>query len=144
MRFFEIKTSRCRDRKNNEGVRAMLQKWTQNKEENVDVAPMVTMFEKDDTIVLALEMPGADKETLDVNLDGNQMVIRGRTKKEDVGKDYKAIHRERRPVQYERRFEINAPVDREKITARYQQGVLEVTLIKAAAAQPKKIAIQSS
>jgi len=122
----------------------MLDKFTRAKNGPVRVSPAVNMYDRNGDIILALEMPGADKESLDINLNGNQLTVRGKTRQEEIGKDYTPLHQERRGVEYERRFEINASIDRDKIQARYDNGILEVVLTKAEAAQPRKIMIQSS
>lgn len=121
----------------------MLEKFKKNKEELSIVAPYVNMYEKDKDIEIAVEMPGVDKKTLDVHLDGNQLVIQAKKKKEEIAKEYKLLFQERTPVAYERRFEINTEVDREKIQAEYKDGVLKVSLAKSEAAKPKKITIKT-
>ncbi|MDD3374110.1 MAG: Hsp20/alpha crystallin family protein [Candidatus Omnitrophica bacterium] len=122
----------------------MLEKFRKNKdEEETTVAPFVNIYEKDKEIIIAVEMPGVDKNSLDLNLDGNQLIIQGKKQKEEIGKEYTLLHRERRPVSFERRFEINTQIDREKIKAEYTDGVLKVSLSKSEEAQPQKIVIKT-
>lgn len=121
----------------------MLEKLRKNKEDITVVAPYVNIYEKNKDIVLALEMPNADKDTLAVHLDGNQLVIQAKKKKDDIGKEYTPLHQERTLVAYERRFEINTEIDREKVDAEYKNGILKVSLAKSEAAQPKKITIKT-
>ena len=122
----------------------MLNKLTKNKEDVRIVAPFVNMYEQDRKIVLAVEMPGADKGSLDVHVDGNQLIIRGKKVKDEIGKEYKLLYQERATVEYERRFEINTQIDREKIDSQYTDGILKIGLAKSEAAQPKKIMIKTS
>lgn len=121
----------------------MLDKFTKNKEEIKVIAPFVNMYEQENKIVLAVEMPGVDKTTLDVHVDDNQLIVKGKKGKEDVGKEYKLIYQERIPVEYERRFEINTQIDRDRIEAHYKDGILKIGLTKSEAAQPKKITIKT-
>ena len=121
----------------------MLEKLRKNKEDLTVVAPYVNIYEKDRDIVLAVEMPNADKETLDVHLDGSQLVIQARKKKDEIGSEYKPLHQERTRVAYERRFEVNTEIDRDKVSAEYKDGILKVALAKAEAAQPRKITIKT-
>jgi HSP20 family protein len=84
-----------------------------------------------------------DKSALDVNLNGNQLIIQARKKKDEISKEYKSLYQERAPVTYERRFEINTEIDRDSIEAEYKDGILKVTLAKSEAAQPRKITIKT-
>jgi len=121
----------------------MLERLRKNKEELNVVAPFANIYEKDHSIVIAVEMPGADKNALDVHIDDNQLIIHGRKEQDEVGKEYELLHRERMRVVYERRFEINTKIDRDSIGAEYKDGVLKVSLTKSAETEPKKIAIQT-
>lgn len=107
------------------------------------VVPHVNIYGQEKDVVLSVEMPGADKTTLDVHLDGNVLAIRGKKKKDDVGKEYQLVHQERQPVEYQRTFELNADVDREKVRAEYTDGVLNVFLTRSEKAQPKNIKIKT-
>lgn len=121
----------------------MFPKLSKNKEEAAVVAPFVNMYDQDQKIVLAVEMPGVDKATLEVYVNHNELIIKGKKKKEDVGKEYQLIYQERTVDEYERRFEINTQIDSEKIDAQYKDGILKITLARSAAAQPKKITIKT-
>ncbi|HPB67599.1 MAG TPA: Hsp20/alpha crystallin family protein [Candidatus Omnitrophota bacterium] len=121
----------------------MLEKLKRKQEDIFIVAPFANMYEKDRNIILALEMPGVDKSTLDVRLNGTQLIIQARKRKEEAGKEYKPLYQERSPVAYERRFEINTDIDRGSVEAEYKDGILKVLLVKAEVAQPRKIAIKS-
>jgi len=121
----------------------MLEKFKKNQEDLMIIRPCVNIYEQNNNIILAVEMPNVDKQTLDVNLDNNQLIIRAIKKKDEISKEYHSIHQERSRVGYERRFEINTEIDRDKIEAEYKNGILTVTLAKAEAEQPKKITIKS-
>ncbi len=121
----------------------MLKKLRRERETEEVVAPFANIYEKENAVEIAVEMPGVDKRTLEVDLERAQLIIRGRRRTEEVGKEFKPIYEERAAVTYERRFEINTEIDRDKIRAEYRDGVLKVTLPKAEAVQPKKIPIQT-
>ena len=86
-------------------------------------------------------LPGADPESLDVAVEGNVLRVSG----ERAGVPDEATRRfsrERSTGAFSRAFEFPAPVDAEHVQARYQHGVLHVTLPKAAEARPRQIAIR--
>ncbi|HOY10434.1 MAG TPA: Hsp20/alpha crystallin family protein [Candidatus Omnitrophota bacterium] len=121
----------------------MLEKFKKNQEQLAVVAPYANIYEQGKDIVLSVEMPGVEKGTIDVNLNGNLLVIQARKMKEEISKEYKPVYQERFPVAYERRFEINTEIDRDAIEAEYKNGILKVSLAKSEAAQPQKIAIKT-
>jgi HSP20 family protein len=82
-------------------------------QQTMTIAPHVNIFEKEKEIVLELEMPGVDKQSMEVSLDNNKLFIKGNRNKEDLDKSYTALHRERSSFDYERAFELNMDVDHE-------------------------------
>lgn len=112
-------------------------------QQTMTIAPHVNIFEKEKEIVLELEMPGVDKQSMEVSLDNNKLFIKGNRNKEDLDKSYTALHRERSSFDYERAFELNMDVDHEKLSATYTNGILTISLAKSEKTLPKKITIQS-
>lgn len=118
-------------------------KFPKKDDEMVTVLPNANIYEQDNNIVLALEMPGVDKDTLDVTIDSNNLMIKGKKKKDVIPKGYDALYQERHFVRYKRTFELNVDVDRDKLKAEYKNGILKVSLPKSEKSQPKKIEIQT-
>ena len=102
----------------------------------VVVSPDANIYDQDNDIVLTIEMPGVDKGSLDVSLDGNLLYLKGQKKKEEVAKEYSLIHQERQEVEYQRIFELNTGVDRDRVRAEYTEGVLKVFLAKVQKDKP--------
>ena len=118
--------------------------FAKKNEDNIaTVLPKANIFSVNDNIVLAVEMPGVDKSSLDVSLDGNLLTVKGKKKSDSISKGYTIVHQERELVEYKRTFELNTDINRDNIIAKYTNGVLSVTLEKTATAQPKKIEIHS-
>ncbi len=112
-------------------------------QETAVIAPRVNIYEQNQQVVLAVEMPGIDKKDLDVQVEGSRLKIAARKAGGDVPKEYSLVYGERVPAEYRREFELNADVDTEKIEAQYEDGVLKVFLARALKAQPRKIEISS-
>ena len=108
----------------------------------VVVAPDVNIYEQEQGIVLEVDIPGASRDSLSVDLQNSILVIRGSRKKEEVSKEYRSVYVERTAMDYERKFEINSDVDREKVQATYENGVLKIVLPKTERALPKKVEIK--
>ena len=94
---------------------------------------------KEDTIVMRLEMPGVGKDGLEVNVDGNSLVIEGRRKAEADRGEW--LVREIRAGDFRMEFTIDETIDRDAIRASLDRGVLTVSLGLSEAVKPRKIAI---
>jgi HSP20 family protein len=106
-------------------------------------APDVDIKETDKEILIKADLPGMKMEDIDVSVDEGQLIIKGERKEEKEEKDKNYIRVERSYGSFYRSFDIGAPVKSEQVKATYKNGVLEITLPKAEAKKPKKIAIRS-
>lgn len=82
-----------------------------------------------DHYLLSAELPGFAKEDIGISIEGDQLVIRASREEEKEENKKKYIHRERSYGTYTRRFDING-VDTGAISAKYEDGVLHLTLPK--------------
>jgi HSP20 family protein len=105
------------------------------------VAPPVDIYELPEGLVVMADMPGVDKDSLDIRVDHNILTIRGQASHVLSGEP---IYREYELVHYFRQFELSDKVDQNKITADLKQGVLTLSLPKAEAVKPRKIAVAVS
>lgn len=104
--------------------------------------PVVDIKETDDAFVVSAEVPGVKPEDIDINLTGNELIIKGEKKesKEEVKGGYRL--EERRYGYFSRRFRLPAGVNNEKITANHEDGVVMITLPKSEKAATQKIKIK--
>jgi HSP20 family protein len=101
-------------------------------------------FEDDGSnFVLRAEVPGLTENDFQINLAGNTLTLQGERKVE-APEGYTVHRRERSAFRFARSLELPARVDGEKVTATLKNGVLTVTLPKAAEAQPRQIAIKAA
>ncbi len=110
---------------------------------NVPVfVPAVDIYESENALTLVVDMPGVPIESVDIDLDSDQLTMRGTiAMQEEKGK---VIFREYTAGDYYRQFTLSSDIDRDKIQASMKDGVLKLVLPKAEAAKPRKITIQSS
>ncbi len=105
------------------------------------VSPRASVYDSGEEVVLELEMPGVDREKLDIRVDNDELTIYG--VRQVHGYDgYEVLHQERLPLNYRRTFILSDRVDSAKISAGYEHGVLRLTLPKVAKAKPRKITIE--
>jgi HSP20 family protein len=105
--------------------------------------PAVDVFEKDDKFVVKAELPGMKQEDVDVSVVGDTLTIKGEKKTETEVKEDDYYRCERSYGSFYRSIPLPSTVDASKIEASYGDGVLEVTLPKAAEVKPKRIAVSA-
>jgi len=110
-----------------------------NASERNYLAPEVNIFETKDGFVLEAEMPGVNKDGLEVTLEGNTLTLVGHRNDEFPGSEL--VYRESKPAHFRRVFELDPALDAGKISAKMDQGILTLILPKAEKVKPRKIAV---
>ncbi len=103
------------------------------------VAPPASVSETGDGYTLEIEMPGVNKDGLDISVENNELTIIGR--RSWIPVEGTLIHRESRPENFRRTFELDPSIDANKITAKIDQGLVSLTLPKAEHVKPRRIAV---
>ena len=107
-------------------------------------APAVDIYETNDSFVVSADLPGLNKDEIQIDLKDNTLTLKGEKKfEEKVSKD-NYIRVERAYGSFVRSFTLPQNVDPEKIKAKYKEGVLEVTIPKKEDAKPKQIKVELS
>jgi HSP20 family protein len=101
--------------------------------------PRTNVHETDDAWVFTMEMPGLTRDQIEVNIEGDTLIVKGETSEKHEEKG--VIRREFRTARYERSFNVGAGIDREKVRAKMENGVLTVTLPKAPDKLGRKIEV---
>ena len=97
--------------------------------------------DQDDAVVVRAEAPGFDAGDFDVQVSDNRLVLRAAKKVESKGKKGETEVREQECYQ-----SVTLPdgIDKDKVAAKYQNGVLTVNLPKTAEGKAKRIAVKST
>jgi HSP20 family protein len=108
--------------------------------ERVAFSPRIDVTETDKAIKVSAELPGLAKEDVTVDVEDEQVIIRGERKEEVADKDEKANwrHREVTYGSFYRSIPLTAAVNGEKARATFTNGVLKITLPKRREIQEKK------
>jgi len=107
-------------------------------------APQVDVYEKDNKLVVKAELPGVDKDDIDVSLDRGDLVIRGERKSEhEESGEHNYYRMERSYGSFYRRIPMPEGVQEDDISASFTDGVLEVSapMGKGETERSKKIKI---
>ena len=102
--------------------------------------PPTDIFESDDVLTIVMEMPGVDREDVDVNVENGVLRVEGRL---DFSKyeGMQPVYTEYNVGHYRRSFSLSSKVDQDRISAQMQDGVLTLLLPKAEEAKPRRISV---
>jgi HSP20 family protein len=109
-----------------------------NADATVTLVPRVDISEDKENFYISAELPGIPKEHIKVNIsDDGVLTISGEKKHEEKTEDKNFYRIERRYGMFTRSFTLPDNVKRDAIKARYENGVLQLTLPKQEPAQAK-------
>jgi len=105
------------------------------------ISPSADVLETSGAYLLMLDMPGAAKEGISVAMEGESLTVRGSTERLQ-NNETEVLFSEIRSGTYLREFTLGRDVDREKIEATYEQGVLTLRLPKKESLKPREITVR--
>jgi HSP20 family protein len=106
--------------------------------ERADWTPASDIYETESGYLIAMDLPGIDREALEIDVDDNRLIVKG-TREIDESKQ----HRTERPKgKFLRTFSVPGSVDQGKIGAEYKDGVLQIRLPKRSEQKAKRIDIK--
>ena len=102
--------------------------------------PDTDIYETDDALTVVLEMPGVDKDNVEIGLEEDVLTIEGRI---DFAKyeSMQPVYTEYNVGHYTRKFSVGSKIDQDKISAEIEDGVLTLHLPKAEESKPRRIKI---
>jgi HSP20 family protein len=103
--------------------------------------PSVDVIESEGDIKLKAELAGMDPADISIEVQDNVLTVSGERRFQEEVKEDKYYRIERRYGSFSRSIALPQTADEAKIQAKYENGVLEVTVPKAEVAKPKKIAV---
>jgi len=108
--------------------------------ERADWTPASDIYETESGYLIALDLPGIDRNALEIDIDDNRLVVKGTRAIANSRQ-----HRTERPRgKFLRTYSVPASVDQAKIAAEYKDGVLQISLPKQTEQKPKRIDIKIS
>ena len=104
--------------------------------------PSCEIAEEDNNYVLRFDLPGVTKDQVKVEADRDQLTIHAERKEEQKSESKKKYLSEMHYGSYTRSFTLPGPVDEKKVDAKFENGVLTVTVPKTESVKAKQIQIQ--
>jgi HSP20 family protein len=106
--------------------------------------PALNICVQDHNALVTAELPGIDARDLDISVVGEILTLSG-VRKADVLKEGESYHRqERGSGSFSRTVKLPFRIEAGRVSAKYERGVLQITLPRAEEDKPKKIQIKST
>ena len=103
------------------------------------VMPAVDVYESEDSVFVLFDMPGVSKDSIDIQISGDELEVTGRIDREE--RKGNVLYSEICRGDYNRTFTLPNIIDRGKISAKLENGVLRLTLPKVEEVKPREIPI---
>jgi len=103
--------------------------------------PKVDVIDRDNDVFIKAELPGVDRENVEVSMTGNMITIKGSTKKEEKEEKGEYYRCEISQGSFSRSLTLPADVNIDKSEAKFKDGILELTLPKLEQARRRSIKI---
>jgi HSP20 family protein len=108
-----------------------------------ELAPPLDVRETDDAYIVEVELPGVDPKDTEVSIEGRTVTVRGQFAEEEEKQEGNFLLRERRRGQFMRAVALPGMVDVDKVTSKYENGELTITLPKATQNRARRVEIES-
>jgi len=106
--------------------------------------PALDVYEDKDNLIVKAELPGMKREEIDISFHDGTLTITGERKYEEKNEDAETYRAERFFGKFHRTLALPKPVQSDKATATYKDGILTVTLPKTEEAKTKQIQVNVS
>lgn len=111
--------------------------------QTLDLTPVADIHETKDGAVLYIDLPGVNKESLDISVDSDVLTVKGGVNlhtPDDLSPTYMDVH----AGVYKRSFTLSAELDSSKIDANLKDGVLKLVIPRSEKHKPRKIEVKAA
>jgi HSP20 family protein len=117
--------------------------WTGHKKSG-EWSPAVDIIEEKDRFLLHADVPGVNPADVDVSMDAGVLTVSGIRNAEPRREDSGARRTERVTGRFSRRFTLPETTDTDGVTAKINNGILEVVIPKLPVVQPRRITVEAA
>jgi HSP20 family protein len=103
--------------------------------------PPIDIYETPESLVLKAELPGMTREDINLEVHDSTLILKGEKRFEKGVKEENYQRIERAYGSFQRSFSLPATIRQDGVKAKFNEGILEITLPKSEAAKPKQIKV---
>lgn len=103
--------------------------------------PVVNVWERENSLVVTTELPGMESENINISVTGATLTISGTSKADPIKEGETYLRQERELGNFQRNIQLPFQVDARAVEAKYERGILKITLPRQKEDLPKKIKI---
>jgi HSP20 family protein len=115
-------------------------RWSERGEDEFTVS--MDMYETDDNLNLEMDLPGLNPEDIDITIEDGSLTVKGEYSDDEEGTRGNVHFRERHHGRFRRSVSLPKIVNADAAQAKFEDGVLKLTLPKAEEAKPKQIPVK--
>lgn len=127
---------------NDKQMKTQDERAPQNPTEQEFLRPAVDIYEDADGITLQADLPGVSRDRLDVQIDGNNLIVEGRAQIE-MPEGMEALYADVNATRFRRSFTLSNELQSDQINAEMKDGVLTLRVPKRPELQPRKIEVSA-
>ncbi|GAQ94744.1 HSP20 family protein [Thermodesulfovibrio aggregans] len=105
------------------------------------ISPNVDIFERGNELVIQVEIPGVDKQDIDLTITDDRLLIKGEIKKPEGVSEEDYILNERSYGPFSRTINLPSDVDKSSVKANLRNGLLEIVILRKEESKPREIKI---
>jgi HSP20 family protein len=106
------------------------------------ISPNVDIFERGNELVILVELPGVKKEEIELVISDDRLIVKGEIKKPEGVKEEDYILNERSYGSFTRSINLPSDIDKSSVKASFNNGILEISMLRKEEAKPREIKIQ--
>jgi HSP20 family protein len=103
--------------------------------------PAVNIWENTESALVTAGLPGMEADKIDIEINGDILTLSGVGTAEILNEGETYLRQERDRPNFKRKIQLSFPVDPKRVEARYEKGILRITLHRLEESKPKKIKI---
>jgi HSP20 family protein len=105
--------------------------------------PSADIVETDDKVVVSLDVPGINKDEIEISVENGVLSVKGERKFSELKESERYVHLERSQGAFNRTFRLSGEMDVDKVDAKYDNGVLLIEIQRSEQAKPRRIEIKT-
>ena len=112
-------------------------------QDSAGFVPALDVYQTDDSVIVETALPGIDPDKVNISVENDVLTIEGKTEKRSEVDEKNYYRKEVRSGSFHRSIALPTSVEGDQAEAQYKDGILQVTIPKAAKSTPRTIKVKN-